>query len=236
MFNIKDKNALIIMSRAPVAGKTKTRLMSHLSGEECVDLHKAFLKDIVTTALSLKSSDLLSHLDIYIYYTPIGTKEIFVDTLKDIKKFEEIEYFPQPEKNLGLKMGDGIKFLLNKGYKNVVLIGSDIPSIQKEDLFDAYEILQKKDIAIGPTYDGGYYLIGMNNYYPKIFDLSENKWGKDSVLSNTIAMIEGTNNSYGFTNMHRDIDYIEDFKKYIEVENRETNSLNLINRLVNKCD
>lgn len=60
-------------------------------------------------------------------------------------------------------MENAVGEVLKKGYEKVVLIGSDIPEIQIKDILMAFDILEYKDLCFGPTFDGGYYLVGMKN-------------------------------------------------------------------------
>ena len=112
-------NALIIFTRIPVAGKTKTRLQAKLSAEECCNLHKCFLKDIYKKIISI---------DIIIAYNPEGDlnilKEIFYDEKTYIK--QEIN---SPNENE--KIYNSMKEVFSLGYKKCILIGTDIPEIDE---------------------------------------------------------------------------------------------------------
>lgn len=99
-------NALILMTRIPIPGKTKTRLMEILTGEECAELHRCFLIDMFKVIEQFKKTT-----DVYITYTPSNSVEIIKDIMPEFA-----EPFPQLGKNLGLKMYNAISRLLNNGY------------------------------------------------------------------------------------------------------------------------
>lgn len=203
-------NALIIMSRIPVAGKTKTRLMKILTGEQCVVIHKSFLMDVFNVTNFLKED-----VDIYLTYSNEGPFSIIEPLIPDY-----IKTFPQSGETLGERMRNAIGNLLDNGYDKVVLIGSDIPEVQPNNIEKAFEILDEKDVCFGPTMDGGYYLIGMKKMHPIVFE-SDIKWGSKSVFYNTMEILNKANLQVEFVDKYEDIDTEEDLK-------------NLINRINNK--
>lgn len=197
--------ALILMTRIPLPGRTKTRLMDIFTGIECAGIHKAFLLDLFNLFDYLKNE-----IDIFLTYTPEDSFHIIEDMVPGY-----VKSFPQQGEDLGEKMGNVIGKVLNKGYDSVVLIGSDIPSIQPEDIYKAFDMLEVNDICLGPTYDGGYYLIGMRKLHTMIFN-SNLKWGKKSVLEGTIAIANNEGLSVGLAPIHRDIDTKEDLITFIK--------------------
>lgn len=201
-------DALILMTRVPIPGKTKTRLMKMLTGEECAEIHRCFLLDLFQVFNNIKEK-----VDIYITYTPEDSLEVISDIIPN-----HIGNFPQKGDTLGERMNNAIQRLLNKGYSKVVLIGSDIPEIQPKDIEKAYDILEQNDICLGPTKDGGYYLVGMKENCSDIFNDSL-KWGNKSVFEATLSIANSLELVVGLTTKLNDIDEkedIEDFMKRIK--------------------
>lgn len=188
-----SKNGLIIFTRIPEAGKTKTRLQSKLSKEECANLHKCFLKDIYDIFVNL------SDIDIIICHTEEGDLNI----LKNIF-YKENLYIKQYGNNLNEKMYNAIKEVLSLKYDKCVLIGADIPEINKDDIISAFNLLKNNDFVFGASYDGGYYLVGMKEANDIIF-----KSGNGN-LKDIINIVEANNLKYGLTNKKHDIDEYED--------------------------
>lgn len=204
-------NALILMTRVPIPGKTKTRLMEIMSGKECADLHMAFLMDLFNTFYEIKN-----RLDIYITYAPENSFNIIEDIMP-----EYIKTFPQEGEDLGDKMYNAIDYLLSIGYENVILIGSDIPDISPTDINTAFEILREKDIVLGPSYDGGYYLVGMKKPNNSIFNISKRRGGS-SVLESTIDVANNQRLSIGLAPKYSDIDTKGDLLEFMDrYENKE---------------
>lgn len=199
------KEAIIIFTRVPIPGQTKTRLQTFLTKEECAQIHKNFLKDIKRTCENLKK-------DIFIFYTPEDKNNI----LKSIFG-ENHRYKIQEGKDLGEKMYNSIDYVLSKKYKSCILIGTDIPFLKEEDLKKAFKILRKKDVVLGPTKDKGYYLVGMKNSTKSLFENIE--YGHGNVLDNTVESIKSMNLTYDLTNENVDIDEMEDlFYFYNEIK------------------
>lgn len=198
-------NALIIMTRIPIPGMTKTRLMKILTGEECAELHKCFLLDLFKMVNELREIA-----DIYVTYTPENSLYLIQDIIPSF-----IDSFPQEGYELGDKMDNAIQRLLNKGYSKVILIGSDIPSLQAEDIKKAYGELENNDICLGPTNDGGYYLAGMKKRCQDIFS-NHLKWGYKSVFEATVSIANNLGLKVGLTTKLSDIDEKEDIEEFME--------------------
>ena len=201
-------NALIIFTRIPIAGKTKTRLQTKLMPEECADIHKCFLKDIYIKMKELKYNDI----DIIISYNPDGDlnilKEIFYDENMYIKQAVNT-----PNEND--KIYNSIKEVFSLGYKKSILIGTDIPEISKENIIDSFNLLNDNDFVFGPSYDGGYYLVGMKEYNDVIVKTNS------GTLNNILNAIENINLKYSIIEKRYDIDEYDDL---IELNNRINNN------------
>lgn len=168
--NNKDphRRAVILFTRIPVPGKTKTRMMPYLGPEECAELQKNFLRDI-SRQLRRTGADL------FVCYTGGNS----IGTLRKICGRNAV-YIEQHGEGLGERMKNAFADVLKRGYESCVLTGSDIPELSTDDVNEALGLLEHEDIVIGPSEDGGYYLIGMSRLHPALF---ENKtYGHASVL------------------------------------------------------
>lgn len=200
--------ALILMTRVPLSGCTKTRLMEILSADECAEIHKCFLMDLFNIFKFIKND-----IDIFLTYTPENSFSVMEDLIPDY-----INCFSQTGKDLGERMYNAFDYVFKKGYNRVALMGSDIPDIQPEEIKSSFKKLTNNDIILGPTLDGGYYFIGMKKTYKDLFN-DKLKWGNKSVLEGTIDIANNLGLSIGLINKHRDIDTKEDlidFKKRID--------------------
>lgn len=184
--------ALILFTRVPIPGKTKTRLMPFLTGEECAKVHTCFVKDIYAKAKEVEA-------DIFVFYTPKDEKEILKKELDD-----QAVFLPQYGDDLGERMKNAVGICLRMGYQKVILMGTDIPQIHPETLTDAFESLEKKDIVIHPTFDGGYYLIGMKKEYDSIWKIEH--YGTNTVIYDTLQHMRSERLSTAVGQMYYDVD------------------------------
>lgn len=199
---MRKKRAIIIFTRVPAAGQTKTRMMPYLSPQECRELHCCFLRDIAVSCRKVKA-------DLFVCYTPEGQ----ADELKNIFG-DAAGYFPQEGESLGERMENGIRRVLKRGYHACVLIGTDIPEIRDGDFRQAFAVLEKCDVVFGPTADGGYYLVGMKALHREVFD--GQSYGHGSVLANTVQALAAAQLSVGHIRMLHDLDTKEDLCGYRE--------------------
>ena len=121
-------------------------------------------------------------------------------------------HFIQEGDNLGDRMCHAFNHLHAQSYEKTVLIGSDIPDLAAGLIGEAFSDLDSNDAVIGPTVDGGYYLIGMHRCLPSIF--TDITWSTDQVLRQTLDRADTT--GIRLKQLHRleDIDTFEDLKAF----------------------
>ncbi|AGB41130.1 hypothetical protein Halha_1182 [Halobacteroides halobius DSM 5150] len=187
---------IILMSRAPIPGQTKTRLQTHLTGKQCARLHKAFLQDL--SQMLIEVSKLRNDINLYLTYTPKGKKDMFDSLVAD-----DFHFFAQQGSNLGDKMYHALDYVAQKNEKQIIL-GSDLPTLQPSIILAAIKKLEEQDLVVGPAQDGGYYLLGTNK--PVSFLFNDIIFGKNNVLQATIKEIRKHDLSYGLVDTWSDID------------------------------
>jgi rSAM/selenodomain-associated transferase 1 len=160
---------LIIFTRYPEPGRTKTRLMPELGANGAAALHRALVKRTLSTARKAsKARDLI----LEIHHT---------GAMVPMRAWlgSQWEYRPQAAGNLGARMLASLAAAPGPA----VLIGTDCPDLTPEVLVGAFAALQDCDVVLGPAADGGYYLVGLNSARPEIF--KNIPWGSAQVLSST---------------------------------------------------
>lgn len=170
-------NALIIFAKTPVKGRVKTRLQKNLSQTNVLKLYKGFLLETVHQAKKIKNCKRI------IACYP-DENHPYLKTLA--KKFG-FQLIKQHGRDLGERMKNAITDSLHDGYKKAVIIGCDSPTLPKEYIQEAFYVLNKKNLVIGPSCDGGYYLIGVRGAALPIFN--NIKWGTKDVLKETLKRI-----------------------------------------------
>lgn len=196
-----QKRAVILFTRIPIPGYTKTRLQPFLNEHECCELHKAFISDMYDILRNVDA-------DIIISYEPNGD----LDELKRLVG-EEATFMSQRGERLGDRMHMSIVDALND-YECCLLIGSDIPLISPEDMEAAFTILEERDVVLAPTEDGGYYLIGMKQPCEQIFQI---QYSTPTVMQNTLQAIDDAGKTCGIGNLLFDIDEKDDLLKLVEL-------------------
>lgn len=194
------KRAVIIFTRAPRPGQTKTRMMPHLTAVQCARLHTCFLKDIAGQCRGLGA-------DILVSYTPKEGREELEQILGPAAG-----WFPQEGDSLGERMYRAIAQAFARGCGSCLLIGTDVPELKKESLEKAFAILEEKDAVFGRTGDGGYYLVGMKRPLREAFSLDA--YGHGQVLEETLEEMREAGLAVGFTDTLEDMDTPEDLRGY----------------------
>ena len=195
------KNAVICFTRVPRAGQTKTRLMPFLSGDECANLHWAFLQDLSEIYVSLEADLLVAH-----------TPDPDWEALKPV--FPHAVFFPQEGKDLGKKMNHALNLALSMRYEKCILTGSDLPLMTAEHLRSGFDALNSADVTLGPTSDGGYYLVGIKEESPFLFE--NQTYGYGNVLENTIAAVHAAGKTYCPALSCDDVDTPEDLQRLLK--------------------
>lgn len=173
------REALVVMAKAPQAGEVKTRLIGAMTAEEARDLYVAFLTD--TFSLMEEIMEEREELSLILCYTPEGEEEAFEDVER-----EGSLMIPQRGAELGERLRNCFADVFGMGHESVVVIGADTPNLPGELLFDAFDVLEEEDgVILGPSTDGGYYLIGMRREHPALF--SRIPWSTDAVFAATEA-------------------------------------------------
>jgi rSAM/selenodomain-associated transferase 2/rSAM/selenodomain-associated transferase 1 len=176
--------------------------MPYFTPEQCAKLHTCFLKDIAKQCRKLDA-------DIVVCYTPEDKYKILPRIFG-----EKVYYQKQSGNDLGSRMYQAIDSVLARGYESCILIGTDLPEISVKDMETAFAVLDTKDVVLGPTSDGGYYLVGMKFARKEVFE--NQTYGHGNVLQNTIYGLKQQNLSVGLGNAQSDIDTKEDIWKYRE--------------------
>lgn len=206
-----NKNALIIFVKTPIPDQVKTRLQPHISPEESAKLYTAFLKDL---------DHKLYDQDGFDCWYAISPENFQKDALGQIIHLDN--YFLQEGQDLGERMDHAFHSLFSKGYEKIVLIGSDLPSITLDIISQALQGLDTKDCVIGPSKDGGYYLIALSRSHSDIF--KNLPWSTSEVLKKTIDILDKKGLTYTLLPEFEDIDtYKEIISFYKALKDRPKN-------------
>jgi uncharacterized protein len=190
---------LIIFSRYPEIGKTKTRMIPALGASGAAELQRQMSEHTIKIARQLQLSRPIS---IEIHFAG-GSQELMQNWLGG-----DLNYYPQINGDLGMKMQAAFDRALNNDRQKVITIGTDCPDINLAILQKAFDLLENCDLVLGPADDGGYYLIGLTALIPQLF--KGIAWGTPEVLAQTQRIAKNLNLNTAYLTTLRDVDRPED--------------------------
>lgn len=190
------KQTLLVVAKRPAPGQTKTRLCPPLTPDQAASLYDCFLRDTLETMRQVPDAQRV------IGYLPEGAEA----------------YFRQlaPEMGLSFQRGDSLGERLDhlltgalaNGAQKAVIMDSDSPTLPAAYLSQAFDLLDAADVVLGPTRDGGYYLIGLKQPQPHL--LREVQMSTPHVLSDTLALAQATGLTVALLPAWYDVDTIAD--------------------------
>ena len=189
-----QESLLIILTRNPVLGKCKTRLAATIGDKKALEVYHFLLRHTMGITSPLP-------IDKIVYYS----ETILRDDIWDPDKFKKAA---QEGDSLGQRMFNAFQNGFEAGYRQIILIGSDVYDLATEDLQRAFDMLKDNEAVIGPAEDGGYYLLGMRKMIPELF--RDKDWGTSTVLRDTLKDLSHL--SVGKLPARNDVDLYEDIK------------------------
>jgi uncharacterized protein len=198
--NQTNVRALVVVAKAPFEGFVKTRLAPHLGPADAATLYECLLGDIVAKLDSYKGSEF------WLAFAPGGEKYFS-------NSYPAIRLLPQRGKDLGERLHHIFVDLFRRGYSDIIIADSDSPTVPLANIDKAYNLLseEESDLVLGPSDDGGYYLIGLKRPCEEIFH--DIPWSTKNVLDATIKRAEKLSLRVDLLCPAYDIDVEEDLQR-----------------------
>lgn len=195
-------NALLVFAKPPTPGRVKTRLTPPLSHAEAAELYSCMLKDTLAKAKSLPGAERF-----VLYADEEGAVEYFRGIAPDV------ELFPQEGGTLGDRMERAFARAFARGFRRVVIIGSDSPDLPPGIVESAFALLCKEnvDVVFGPSEDGGYYLLAMKRLHGELF--RGIPWSSGSVLEDSLARCAAAGLKVELLPVWYDLDTVADLRR-----------------------
>src|ERR1700680_3214777 len=195
---------LVIMAKAPRPGAVKTRLVPSLSPAAVTAFYCCLLEDTLALARSLKLTD------------------VEVAIMCPASDVNELAQLAGNEASIVAQNGEGLAAGLTSVFahfaedhqRRVIAFNSDSPHLPRSVLEDAFETLAAEDVVVGPTHDGGYYLVGAKASHPTLF--AGDGMGTSSALERLLSRARALELSVGFADPFYDIDVAEDLTRLAE--------------------
>ena len=193
--------AVAIMAKAPRAGEVKTRLCPPLAAEEAAALYRCFLLDKIDQVGALTGASAV------IAYTPPEGRRMFEELAPGFI------LIPQRGRDLGERLANSVGQLLSDGHRGALLLDSDTPTLPGQYLDQALALLMspRTDVVLGPSEDGGYYLIGLRRLHRELFEGMV--WSTPTVLRETVHRAEVKGLTVALLPPWFDIDTAEDLDR-----------------------
>lgn len=171
-------NHLLIFTRYPEPGRTKTRLIPAVGPEGAAAIQRELTERTIQTVRTLQTR--MPDLTSTIFYTGATSQQMTTWLGADL------QYRPQGDGDLGQRMQNSFQAAFANGAQRVVIIGIDCPELNVTDLEQAFVALAEQPIVFGPATDGGYYLLGQQRLVSELF--INVSWGTDQVLAQSLAI------------------------------------------------
>lgn len=201
MKSSQKQDQLIVFTRYPEPGATKTRLARTLGHHQAAAIHQELIEHTMVQVKKFMQSYPIS---VSIYFTGGNRKKLqkWLGT--------DLIYREQGTGDLGQRMAQAFAETFKNKYQRSVIIGSDCPQLKVHHLVLAFEVLRRKDLVLGPAADGGYYLIGLSCFEQSLFKAIS--WGKETVLAKTLSIAREKKLAFKLLETLSDVDRPEDLK------------------------
>ncbi|NDY42020.1 DUF2064 domain-containing protein [Dissulfurirhabdus thermomarina] len=195
----RPREAVVLFTRFPRPGTTKTRLIPALGPRGAADLQRRMTEQAAATVRAAQAR-----------------RGFRVEVRHEGGSEEELRrwlgagwtYRAQGPGDLGARLDRAVREAFSSGAARVVLLGADCPGLRASDILRALRALDRADAAVGPSADGGYYLLGLRRVVPGLFEAIP--WGTASVRERTLAVLRRRGLKWRLLPVRRDVDRPED--------------------------
>lgn len=189
---------LLIFVKYPEPGKVKTRLAKNIGSENAAMLYRNMAEGIVCNLSKLTDYTKI------IFFDPPERRN---DVMRWLK-FDGLSFVAQDGNSLGERMSNAFSHAFSLGAEKAVVIGTDCAQITKQTILKAFEKLETSEAVIGPSDDGGYYLLGLRRLIPELFyDID---WSTNLVFDQTMKRLRRNGIKSKCLETLRDVDTVED--------------------------
>lgn len=178
-----DRCAIAVMAKQSVPGRTKTRLIPHTGPDTAAALNTAFLQDVTA---NLSAASQLASIDPYLAFAPLGSEAYFRSILPRCAGHAAVGLIETVKPNFGACLFHAIETLLGSGYASACVLNSDSPTLPPAYLVTAATVLAADGdrVVIGPSIDGGYYLLGVKRAHHRLFE--DIAWSTEHVFAQSV--------------------------------------------------
>jgi uncharacterized protein len=195
---------VLIFAKYPEKGRCKTRLAKDVGEDAALKIYQALLKHTCSTVINSDYKKIL-----YIDPACEASNAMHWAPCMDL-------YLPQAEGDLGARLSSAVQERFVAGANKLLLLGSDCPLLSKSSLVSAFSALESCDVVLGPTEDGGYYLLGLKKGHTSLFQ--DIPWSTDFVFEKTLNILKFHSLSYIALETFSDVDTLDDYRRLSHLE------------------
>ena len=198
------ENEILIFAKRPLLGRCKTRLAQGVGDANALLIYQALLDHTLAAVRETPYRKVLM----------ADPPEHAADGPQWAPSMDA--YFAQAQGDLGERMASAVAAAFGRGAKKIILIGCDCPQISKDSVISTFNELDRTDVVLGPTVDGGYYLLGLKENHASLFQ--DVPWSTGVVLEKTLNILKFQTLSYISLNAFSDAGTLEDFTRVRHLE------------------
>ncbi|MDB5104675.1 MAG: hypothetical protein JWP91_2364 [Fibrobacteres bacterium] len=204
MSRTESENEVLIFAKRPERGRCKTRLARGMGEENALIVYEALLQHTVKIARETPYRKVLM----------VDPPEATAEAAQWAPGMDA--YLPQASGDLGARMSHAVDAGFARGAKKIVLLGCDCPQISKDSVVSCFSALNRNEVVLGPTDDGGYYLLGLKERRESLFE--NIPWSTGEVFEKTLNILKIQSLSYISLETFSDVDTLEDFNRVRHLE------------------
>jgi rSAM/selenodomain-associated transferase 1 len=197
---------LLIFLKDPIPGQVKTRLAAALGDRAACEVYRACTELALKRLKAFRDEAILC----------IDPPEALARTRERLGPGWRLR--PQHGTTLGERLAEATDHAFRRGAQRLVVVGTDSPWMQREDVLEAFTMLERAALVVGPTEDGGYYLIGLSRPVPAVFEGVA--WGSPHVYTQTQEKARALGLRVETLRRGYDLDHLEDVRRFVETERR----------------
>ena len=219
-----DNSVIVVMAKQPVVGKTKTRLCPPFTPEEAANLFEALMRDTIYLTSQVPNAQTA------VAISPPGSEAYFQSITPSNTRLLSVE-----GRDIGVCLAKSFELLFQQGYKKIIAFNADGPTLPLDYLVKTLEYLDQHDVVLGPSDDGGYYLIGLKKLNWILF--KDINWSTNQVFEQTKLKVKQAGLSLAETPPWYDVDTDPDFKRLVkDLENLSETSLPYTRQYLTQID